>query len=77
MSSPAAYNNQIVDSVSMAHSAGGDEALTIIAELVGEIAKSLGGAKQGQTTIDELSDAFENAEVALHGIIAKLATGRD
>jgi hypothetical protein len=77
MSSPADNNNQIIDSVTLAHSAGGDEALTIIAELMGEIAKSLDGAKQGQTTIDELSDAFENAEVTLHGIIAKLATGRD
>jgi hypothetical protein len=78
MSSPtAATNSQIIDAVTQAHSAGGDEALMIVADLMGEIAQSLHTARQGQPTIDELSDAFENAEVALHGIIAKLATGRE
>jgi hypothetical protein len=77
MSSPATSNNQIINAVTQAHRAGGDAALKIIADLIEEIAQSLDGAKQGQPTIDELSDAFENAEVALHGIIAKLAIGRD
>ncbi|MEW8064980.1 MAG: hypothetical protein AB2794_06575 [Candidatus Thiodiazotropha endolucinida] len=42
-----------------------------------KIAKGLNGARQGETTIDDLSDAFDNAEAALHGIVAKLATGRE
>ncbi|MET0071976.1 MAG: hypothetical protein ABW096_18195 [Candidatus Thiodiazotropha sp.] len=42
-----------------------------------EIAKALNGARSGETTIDDLADAFENAEVALHVIIADLATGRE
>ncbi|MES9925097.1 MAG: hypothetical protein ABW152_13450 [Candidatus Thiodiazotropha endolucinida] len=77
MSFPTAVNNQITDAVTQAHSAGGDETLSIIAELMEKIAKSLNGARQGETTIDDISDAFENAEVALHGIVAKLATGRE
>lgn len=77
MSLPTAVNSQIIDAVTQAHSAGGDEALSIIAELMEKIAKGLNGARQGETTIDDLSDAFENAEVALHGIVAKLATGRE
>lgn len=77
MSYPEATKSQIIDAISQAHTAGGDITLATIAELLGEIAISLEGAKQGQPTIDDLSDAFENAEVAFHGIIAKLATGRD
>ncbi|MES9825354.1 MAG: hypothetical protein ABW127_13085 [Candidatus Thiodiazotropha endolucinida] len=77
MSFPTAVNSQITDAVTQAHSAGGDEALSIIAELMEKIAKGLNGARHGETTIDDLSDAFENAEVALHGIVAKLATGRE
>ena len=41
------------------------------------IAQGLDGAKQGSATLEDLSDAFESAEVAMHGIVAKLATGRD
>ena len=77
MAIPTAVNDQITDSVTQAHSAGGDEALTVIANLMVEIAKGLDGAKQGKPTIDDLSDAFENAEVALHSIVAKLSTGRE
>ncbi|MEW8026254.1 MAG: hypothetical protein AB2792_14790 [Candidatus Thiodiazotropha sp.] len=77
MSSPAAVNSQITDAITLAYSAGGDEALKIIMELMKEIATGLNGAKEGRTTIDDLSDAFENAEVALHAIVAKLATGRE
>jgi ATP-dependent protease Clp ATPase subunit len=77
MSTPAAINSQIADAVTQAHSAGGDEVLTILSQLMEEVARNLDRAKQGETTIDELSDAFESAEVALHGIVAKLATGRE
>ncbi|MES9947100.1 MAG: hypothetical protein B6D77_05075 [gamma proteobacterium symbiont of Ctena orbiculata] len=77
MAFPTAVNDQITDSVTQAFTTGGDDALNVIAELMAEIAKGLENAKQGYATIDELSDAFENAEVAMHGIVAKLATGRD
>jgi hypothetical protein len=76
MSSPAAINSQITDAVIQAHRVAGDESLTILATLMDEIAKSLERASQGETTIDDLSDAFENAEVAMHTIIARLATGK-
>lgn len=77
MAFPTAVNDQITDSVTQAFTTGGDDAINVIAELMAEIAKGLDNAKQGHATIDELSDAFENAEVAMHGIVAKLATGRD
>ncbi len=77
MAFPTAVNDQITDAVTQAHNAGGDEALSVITDLVVNIAKGLDGAKQGEPTIDDLSDAFENAEVALHSIVAKLSTGRE
>ncbi|MES9971242.1 MAG: hypothetical protein ABW092_14510 [Candidatus Thiodiazotropha sp.] len=77
MALPTSVNDQITDSVTQAYTTGGDDALNVIAELMSEIAKGLDSAKEGHATIDELSDAFENAEVALHGIVARLATGRD
>jgi hypothetical protein len=77
MALPTPVNDQITDSVTQVFTSGGDEAVNVIAELMVEIAKGLDGAKQGHATIDELSDAFENAEVALHSIVAKLATGRE
>ncbi|MGD8913492.1 MAG: hypothetical protein PVI97_15795 [Candidatus Thiodiazotropha sp.] len=77
MSPSAAVNSQITDAITQAQNAGGDEALSILTKLMEEVASSLDRAKQGEATIDDLSDAFENAEVMLHGIVAKLATGRE
>jgi hypothetical protein len=76
MSSLQGTSSQITDAVTKAHSAAGDTAITVIAKMLGEIAKSLDGARQGEATIDEISDALECAEVALHSIVARLATGR-
>jgi hypothetical protein len=77
MSYPTAINSQITDAVTQAHKAGGDETLTILGKLMDEVANSLERASQGEATIGDLSDAFDNAEVAMHTIIAKLATGRE
>ncbi|PVV08780.1 MAG: hypothetical protein B6D72_15905 [gamma proteobacterium symbiont of Ctena orbiculata] len=77
MAFPTAINDQITDAVTQVHDSGGDDALTAVAGLMTEIANALNGAKSGETTIDDLADAFENAEVALHVIIADLATGRE
>jgi hypothetical protein len=74
--SSAAMTSQITHSATQAQRAGGDEALSILATLMEEVARGLERAKLGETTIDDLSDAFENAEVAMHTIVAKLATGR-
>ena len=74
MSFPTAVNDQITDAVTQAYNAGGDEALSVIQDLMAEIAKGLEGARQGQTTIEDISVAFENAEMAFHGIVAGLAT---
>ena len=76
MALPTPVNGQITDAVTQAHTAGGDEALAVISDLLSEIAKGLKEAKQGHTTIEELSVAFENAEMAFHGIIARLATDK-
>ncbi len=70
-------NDQITDAVTQAYTAGGEEAVDVIADLIHGIAQGLDGAKQGHTSLEALSDAFENAEAALHGIVAKLATGND
>ncbi|MCU7844458.1 MAG: hypothetical protein KZQ93_11530 [Candidatus Thiodiazotropha sp. (ex Monitilora ramsayi)] len=77
MAYPTNVNSQITDAVTQAHVAGGDEALNVISDLVAEIVKGLDGAKQGQNTIEDISVAFENAEMALHAIVAKLASGRE
>ncbi|MEJ2453677.1 MAG: hypothetical protein P8103_05915 [Candidatus Thiodiazotropha sp.] len=77
MAFPTSVNNQITDAVTQAHSAGGEEALTIITELMTEIAKGLQGAKQGHTSIEEISVAFENAEMAFHDLVAKLASDKN
>ena len=74
MGFPTSVNSQITDAVTQAHSAGGDEALTVISALMSEIADSLGSAKQGETTMEQISVALENAEVSLHEIVARLAT---
>jgi len=76
MAFPTAVNSQITDAVTQAHTAGGDEALAIISDLVSEIAKGLDDAKRGHATLEDLSVAFENAEMALHGIVASLASGK-
>ncbi len=76
MAFPTAVNSQITDAITQAYTAGGDEALAIISDLVSEIAKGLDDAKRGEATLEDLSVAFENAEMALHGIVASLATGR-
>lgn len=77
MAFPTAVNDQITDSVTRAHTVGGDKALKVIAELIAGIAKGLEGAKQGNNTIEEVSIALEAAEMALHEIVASLATGRE
>ncbi|MBT3046842.1 MAG: hypothetical protein AB2728_04325 [Candidatus Thiodiazotropha sp.] len=77
MAFPTAINDQITDAVTQVYDSGGDDALTAVAGLITEIANALNGARSGETTIDDLADAFENAEVALHVIIADLATGRE
>jgi hypothetical protein len=77
MSIPTPLDSQITDAVSQAYTAGGDEALCVISDLMKEVAKGLDGAKQGQSTIEDISVAFENAEVAFHEIVARLATGRE
>ena len=74
MGFPTSVNSQITDAVTQAYSAGGDEALSVISALMSEIADSLGSAKQGETTMEQISVALENAEVSLHGIVARLAT---
>lgn len=71
----AIVNEQITDAVTQAHSVGGAEALNAIAELLNNIARGLNDAQQGHTSLDELSDAFENAEAAFHTLAAKLASG--
>jgi hypothetical protein len=76
MAFPTQINDQITDAVTQAYNSGGDEALSVISELVSGIATSLVNAKQGHTTMEELSVAIENAEMALHNIIASLATGK-
>lgn len=76
MAFPTSVNNQITDAVTQAHVTGGDEAVTVISGLIAEIGKSLERAKQGQNTMEEISVALENAEVALHEIVAKLAADR-
>jgi ATP-dependent protease Clp ATPase subunit len=73
--SSAEITSKITDAVTLTHRTGGDEALTIIARLMDEVASSLDRAKQGETTIDDISDAFENAEIAMHSIAAKLTIG--
>lgn len=75
--SSAAVNSQITDALTRSHRAGGDEALIILTTLMDEVARSLERARQGETTIDDLSDAFENAEIAMHSIAARLTTGRE
>ncbi|MCU7853642.1 MAG: hypothetical protein KZQ80_15665 [Candidatus Thiodiazotropha sp. (ex Monitilora ramsayi)] len=77
MAFPTSVNDQITDSVTQAHIAGGDEALTALSDLVAGIVKCLDGAKQGQNTMEEISVTLENAEVALHGIVAKLASDKE
>lgn len=77
MAPPTSVNAQITDAVTQAHSVGGDEAVTIISDLLKRIAQGLDGAKQGSASLEELSDAFESAEVAMHDIVAKLAIGKD
>jgi hypothetical protein len=74
MGFPTSVNSQITDAVTQAYSAGGDEALSVISALMSEIADSLGNAKQGESTMEQISVALENAEVSLHGIVARLAT---
>jgi hypothetical protein len=76
MAIPTPFDSQITDAISQAYTAGGDEVLSVITDLMKEVAKGLDGAKQGQSTMEDLSVAFENAEVALHEIVARLATGR-
>jgi hypothetical protein len=76
MSIPTPLDSQITDAVSQAYSAGGNEALSAISNLIKEVANGLNGAKQGQSTIEDISIAFENAEVILHDIVARLASGR-
>jgi hypothetical protein len=76
MAIPTTANNQIIDSLTQAYTAGGEETLSIVLDLVAEIAKGIDGAKQGQTSIEDLSVALENAEGALHEIVAKLAIGK-
>jgi hypothetical protein len=76
MAIPTPFDSQITDAIAQAYNAGGDEALSVITDLMKEVAKGMDGAKRGQTTIEDLSIAFENAEVALHEIVARLATGR-
>jgi hypothetical protein len=77
MAFPTSVNNQITDAVTQAYSAGGDEALTVISELMTGIANGLHNAKQGSTTMEELSVTIENAEMALHDIVARLATSKE
>ncbi|MCU7796320.1 MAG: hypothetical protein KZQ73_10250 [Candidatus Thiodiazotropha sp. (ex Semelilucina semeliformis)] len=77
MAFPTSINDQITDSVTQVHLAGGDEALTVMSDLVAGIVKCLDGAKQGQNTMEEISVTLENAEVALHGIVARLASGSE
>jgi hypothetical protein len=77
MALTSSVNDQITDAVTQAHEVGGEEAVSIISDLLNNIAQGLNGAKKGHTSLEELSDAFENAEVALHDIVAKLATSKD
>jgi hypothetical protein len=77
MAFPTSVNNQITDAVTQAYSVGGDEALTVISELMTGIANGLHNAKQGHTTMEELSVTIENAEMALHDIVARLATSKE
>ncbi|MES9992179.1 MAG: hypothetical protein ABW098_09510 [Candidatus Thiodiazotropha sp.] len=77
MAFPTAIYDQITDAVTQVYNAGGDDALTTVSGLIAEIANALNGAELGETTIDDLADAFENAEVSLNVVIARLATGRD
>ena len=70
----ATVNEQITDAVTQAHTAGGAEALNIIADLLNNIARGLGDAQQGTPSLEELSDALENAEAAFHTLAAKLAS---
>ena len=77
MTANSTVNAQITDAVTQAHAVGGDDAVSIISDLLNGIAQGLDGAKRGSDSLEELSDAFQSAEAALHDIVAKLATGRD
>jgi hypothetical protein len=63
MTFPDVINSKISDAITQAYTAGNTEALTIIAKLMAEIAQSLDAAKQGENSIEELSVAFEEAEM--------------
>lgn len=76
MAIPTSVNDQITDAVTQANNAGGDEALLVISELMQGIAKGLDEATQGHNTMDALSVAIENAEIALHDIVARLANDK-
>jgi hypothetical protein len=77
MALPTSVNNQITDAVTQAHSSGGEEAVTVISDLLQHIAQGLDSAKGGHASLEELSEAFENAEVALHAIAANLVNKSD
>ena len=68
----AKVENQISNAISEAGESGGEDALAVIAELLTGIAQSLSSAKDREAAIDYLSTSLENAEAALHGIIAGL-----
>ena len=69
-------NEQITDAVTQAHAVGGAEALNAIADLLNNIARGLDDAQQGAPSLEELSDAFQNAEAAFHALAAKLASDK-
>lgn len=78
MAYPTAVNGQITDSVTQAHAAGGDVALTTISELIEVIAHSLnavGGTSSSESKFgiaENLSSAFAKAESELLEILVKI-----
>ena len=72
MSLSVDVNDQITTSISAIQASGGDQAMAVASDLLTGIAQSLASAKQGNATMDELSTSIENAEAALHEIIAGL-----
>jgi len=78
MAYPTAVNDQITDSVTQSHAAGGDDALNSISELLEAIAHSLNAVHSGTSSsqskfsiADNLSSAFAKAESDLLEILIK------
>lgn len=79
MAYPTVVNDQITDSVSQAHAAGGDVALNSISELIEVIAHSLNAVHSGTSSseskigiAENLLSAFAKAESELLEILVKI-----